>query len=113
MPSPRPTLTIAAAAAVIREAGFGVRPPGMGLELEWFVTRDGVAVTDIPTIRAAVTTGGAAARPGALSGGAGRHADPTSTTVKSGAATPARYPRKRSASMAAMQPVPAAVIAWR
>ncbi len=58
MPSPRPTLTIAAASAVIREAGFGVRPPGMGLELEWFVTRDGVAVTDIPTIHAAVTTGG-------------------------------------------------------
>ena len=57
MPSPRPTLTIADAAAVIREAGFGVRPPGIGLELEWFVTRDGAAVTDVATIRSAVETG--------------------------------------------------------
>ena len=58
MPASSPTLTIADAATVIREAGFGVRPPGIGLELEWFVTRDGVAVTDVRTIRSAVETNG-------------------------------------------------------
>ena len=58
MPSPRPTLTIADACAVISEAGFGVRPPGVGLELEWFVTRDGAPVTDPTVIREAIDARG-------------------------------------------------------
>ena len=58
MPSARPTLTIADACSVISEAGFGVRPPGIGLELEWFVTRDGMPVTDPGHVRAAIEAGG-------------------------------------------------------
>jgi glutamate--cysteine ligase len=59
MPTPRATLTIADVCAVIGDAGFGQQPPGIGLELEWFVTRDGVAVTDLEAIRAAVAGPGA------------------------------------------------------
>ena len=59
MPAARPTLTITDACSVISEAGFGVRPPGIGLELEWFVTSDGVPVTEPAVIQAAIDTGGA------------------------------------------------------
>ncbi len=41
MPTPRPSLTLTDAAGLIAEAGFGGRPSRVGLELEWFVTRDG------------------------------------------------------------------------
>ena len=54
MTSPRPILTIADACALIGEAGFGVRPRGVGLELEWFVTRDGLPVTETTVIRRAI-----------------------------------------------------------
>ena len=54
MATPRPTLTIADACAVIGEAGHGPRPYGVGLELEWFVTRGGRPVSDIASIRAAI-----------------------------------------------------------
>lgn len=58
MPASRPTLTIADACAVISEAGFGIRPPGVGLELEWFVTRDGAPMTDPMVIRGAIDARG-------------------------------------------------------
>ena len=54
MPTPRPTLTIADACALIGEAGFGPRPYGVGLEHEWFVTRDGEAICDPALIRPAI-----------------------------------------------------------
>jgi glutamate--cysteine ligase len=37
MPTLRARLSIADACTVIGDAGFGARPPGVGLELEWFV----------------------------------------------------------------------------
>ena len=37
MPSTRARLSVADACTVIGDAGFGARPPGVGLELEWFV----------------------------------------------------------------------------
>lgn len=52
MPDLGSALTIADASAVIDEAGFGRRAPGVGLELEWFVTRAGEPVSDIAAIRA-------------------------------------------------------------
>lgn len=58
MPTHRPTVTIADACSVISEAGFGDRPPGVGLELEWFVTRDGAPVTDPHVIRDAIEAHG-------------------------------------------------------
>ena len=57
MPALRPTLTITDACSVISEAGFGGRPPGIGLELEWFVTRDAIPVTEPAVIHAAIDTG--------------------------------------------------------
>lgn len=54
MPVHRPTLTVADACSAISEAGFGDRPPGVGLELEWFVTSGGGAVTDPDVIRNAI-----------------------------------------------------------
>lgn len=59
MSTPRPTLTVADACAVIGEAGFGPQPPGVGFELEWFVMRDGVPVVDRTEIRSAIESGGA------------------------------------------------------
>ena len=58
MSAPRPALTIADACTVISEAGFGPRAPGVGLELEWFVTRDGVAVCDPDEVRSALLAAG-------------------------------------------------------
>ena len=58
MPAARPTLTITDACSVISEAGFGIRPPGIGLELEWFVTTEGIPVTEPAVIHAAIDTGG-------------------------------------------------------
>ena len=59
----RARLTIADACAVIGEAGFGAQPPGIGLELEWFVVdATGRPVTEIARIRAALDAGGALPR---------------------------------------------------
>lgn len=58
MPAPRPMLTIAEACSVIGEAGFGPQPSAVGLELEWFVTRDGAPVDDLDLMRAALTADG-------------------------------------------------------
>lgn len=58
MSDTRPAVTIDDACSVIGEAGFGPRAPGVGLELEWFVTRDGAAVCDPELVRAALLASG-------------------------------------------------------
>ena len=58
MSAPRPALTTDDACSVIGEAGFGPRAPGVGLELEWFVTRDGAAVCDPELVSAALLAAG-------------------------------------------------------
>ncbi len=59
MPSPRARLSIADACTVIGDAGFGARPPGVGLELEWFVVdAAGRRVTDPARIGAALDIDG-------------------------------------------------------
>ncbi len=58
MTAPRPALTIDDASSVIGEAGFGPRAPGVGLELEWFVTRDGAAVCDPELVRDTLVAAG-------------------------------------------------------
>ena len=58
MPAPRPTLTIAEACSVIGEAGFGPQPSQVGLELEWFVTRDGAPVDDLELVHRVLTADG-------------------------------------------------------
>jgi glutamate--cysteine ligase len=53
-------LSVADACTVIGEAGFGPRPPGVGLELEWFVIdRAGRRVTDPARVGVALEAGGA------------------------------------------------------
>lgn len=59
MPTARATLSLADACAVIGDAGFGHRPPGVGLELEWFVVgADGSRITDIALVRDALAADG-------------------------------------------------------
>lgn len=58
MPAARPALTIADAAAVVAAAGFASRPPAVGFELEWFVTRHGRPVTDLDLLRSTITRSG-------------------------------------------------------
>ncbi len=58
MPSARPPVTIAEACSVIGEAGFGPQPSRVGLELEWFVTRDGVRVDDPDLVHRVLTADG-------------------------------------------------------
>ena len=59
MPSTRARLSVADACTVIGDAGFGARPPGVGLELEWFVVdAAGRRVTDPIRIRDALDVEG-------------------------------------------------------
>ena len=59
MPSTRAHLSVADACTVIGDAGFGARPPGVGLELEWFVVdAGGRRVTDPTRIRHALEADG-------------------------------------------------------
>src|SRR3954470_18867964 len=59
MPPPRARLSVADACTVIGDAGFGARPPGVGLELEWFVVdAAGRRVTDPVRIREALDVAG-------------------------------------------------------
>src|SRR4051812_28886429 len=59
MPSTRARLSVADACTVIGDAGFGARPPGVGLELEWFVVAAGGRRVPAPArIRAALTADG-------------------------------------------------------
>ena len=58
MPSARSPVTIAEACSVIGDAGFGPQPSRVGLELEWFVTRDGVRVDDPDLVHRVLTADG-------------------------------------------------------
>jgi glutamate--cysteine ligase len=59
MPTTRARLSIADACTVIGDAGFGAHPPGVGLELEWFVVdADGRRVSDPDRVRTALDVGG-------------------------------------------------------
>ena len=59
MPTLRARLSIADACTVIGDAGFGARPPGVGLELEWFVVdAAGRRVVDPARIGAALDIDG-------------------------------------------------------
>ncbi len=58
MPRAHATLTIADAAAVIAAAGFTPEPPGVGFELEWFVTWHGLPVVDVELLHRTITRHG-------------------------------------------------------